>query len=342
MKSAALDEMSESTESKTVNSPLALVAPLPLIEHPAAVYLSQLSVGSRRTMRGCLNTIAQLLTDGSCDALTLNWAALRYKHTAAVRSVMSEKYAATTANKMLSALRGVLKTSLRLELMDVYDYTRAVDIANIRADVELRGRLLATVEIAALLEVCHLDPTASGYRDAALITILRGAGIRRSEAVNLNVSDFDVKTGGLEIWSGKGKKDRTVYLPSSGIPVVEDWLAVRGVEDGPLLCHINKGGRVVLRQLSAQAVKCILDKRADQWRSEQLEKGIELKPFSSHDFRRTFISELMDNGVDLSTVKNLAGHSDIATTVRYDRRGEVSKRRAVQGIEIPNFRRKKK
>ncbi len=69
-----------------------------------------------------------MVTDGSCDALTLNWAALRYKHTAAVGAVMSEKYA-TTANKMLSALRGVLKTSLRLELMDVYDYTRAVDIA---------------------------------------------------------------------------------------------------------------------------------------------------------------------------------------------------------------------
>ncbi|MDF5730762.1 MAG: site-specific integrase [Rhizonema sp. PD38] len=69
---------------------------------------------------------------------------------------------------------------------------------------------------------------------------------------------------------------------------------------------------------------------------------MELKPFSSHDFRRTFISELMDNGVDLSTVKNLAGHSDIATTVRYDRRGEQSLRRTVRGIEIPDFRRKEK
>ncbi|MDF5714893.1 MAG: hypothetical protein PUP93_13660 [Rhizonema sp. NSF051] len=56
------------------------------------------------------------------------------------------------------------------------------------------------------------------------------------------------------------------------------------------------------------------------------------RDFSCLDFTvpvfdmRTFISELMDNGVDLSTVKNLAGHSDIVTTVRYDRRGEVSKR----------------
>lgn len=334
--------MSEFTESKTVSSSLALVAPLPLVEHPAAVYLSQISAGSRRTMRQALDAIAGLLTDGNCDALTLDWAALRYKHTAAVRAVLEEKYAATTANKMLSALRGVLKTALRLELIDVRDYTRAVDIANIKATVELRGRLLAKEEIEALLKVCFDDPTASGYRDAALITILRGAGIRREEAVNLNISDFDPKTGALEIWESKGKKDRTVYVPESGIPVVEDWLAVRGLEDGPLLCHINKGGRIVLRRLTPQAVKCILDKRANEWRTGQLEEGIELKPFSSHDFRRTFVSELLESGVDMSTVKNLAGHSDIATTARYDRRGELSKRRAVQGIEIPSSRRKKK
>lgn len=333
--------MSESTESKTVSSSLALGQPLPLIEHPAAVYLSQISAGSRRTMRAALNAIAQLLTNGTCDALTLDWSALRYKHTAAVRAALEEKYAATTANKMLSALRGVLKAALRLELLDVRDYTRAIDISNIKVTVELRGRMLAPEEIEALLLVCFDDPTASGYRDAALITILRGAGIRREEAVNLNARDFDALTGALEIIESKGKKDRTVYVPPSGIPIVEDWLLVRGLEDGPLLCHINKGDRIVRRRLTPQAIKCILDKRAQEWRNRGKETGIELKPFSSHDFRRTFISELLDNGVDMSTVKNLAGHSDVSTTIRYDRRGEQTKRRAVSAISIPGSQRRR-
>ncbi len=334
--------MSKSTDSKTTPQPLALSQPLPLIEHPAAVYLSLLSAGSRRTMQTALDAIASLLTNDTCDALTLDWSALRYKHTAAVRAALENKYAPTTANKMLSALRGVLKAALRLELIDVFDYTRAVDISNIKATVELRGRLLSLEEIEALLKVCFDDPTASGYRDAALIAILRGAGIRREEAIQLNVGDFDAETGALEIIESKGKKDRTVYLPPSGIPIVEDWISVRGLEDGPLLCHVNKGGRIVRRRLTPQAVKCILDKRATEWRARGKDTGVELKPFSSHDFRRTFISELLDLGVDMSTVKNLAGHSDVGTTIRYDRRGEQTKRRAVQAISIPGSGRKRK
>ena len=52
---------------------LTLSAPVPLTLHPAGVYLSGLSEGSRRTIRYSLNTIASLLTDGECDALTLDW-----------------------------------------------------------------------------------------------------------------------------------------------------------------------------------------------------------------------------------------------------------------------------
>lgn len=60
-------------------------------------------------MREALNAIASLLTNGTCDALTLDWSQLRYQHTAAVRSVLMEKYSPATANKMLCALRRTLK-----------------------------------------------------------------------------------------------------------------------------------------------------------------------------------------------------------------------------------------
>lgn len=68
----------------------------------------------------------------------------------------------------------------------------------------------------------------------------------------------------------------------------------------------------------------------------------EVEPFSPHDFRRTFCSDLLDAGVDIVTVQKLAGHSDPATTSRYDRRGEETKRRAVQALDIPSSVTRKK
>ncbi len=320
----------EATDAKALlttgfASGLTLSAPPPLTQHPAAVYLSTLSPGSRPTMRQALDEIAQLLSGGSGDALTLDWSHLRYQHTAALRSVLMERYAPATVNKMLSALRRVLKEALRLELMDAKDYARTVDIASVRVKKGLQGRALSGREIAALMDACQSDRTPAGFRDAALITILRGSGLRRHEVVNLDLSDFDPSTGALQVRGGKGGKDRTAYLPDGALSMVEDWLSIRGNSPGPLLCHINKAGRVVVRRLTSQAVLFLLQRRATQ-------AGVE--SFSAHDFRRTFISELLDAGADIVTVQKLAGHSSPDTTARYDRRGEAVKKKAVNLLKF--------
>ncbi len=52
-------------------------------------------------MRSSLNAIARLLTDNRCDAMTLDWSKLRYRHTAAIRTALKERLSATTVNKML-------------------------------------------------------------------------------------------------------------------------------------------------------------------------------------------------------------------------------------------------
>jgi hypothetical protein len=75
---------------------------------------------------------------------------------------------------------------------------------------------LSRDEIAALLKVCQHDSSPTGVRDAALIAILRGSGVRRRELVNLDLSDFEESTGAIEVREGKGGKDRTVYLVQSG------------------------------------------------------------------------------------------------------------------------------
>lgn len=64
-----------------------------------------------------------------------------------------------------------------------------------------------------------------------------------------------------------------------------------------------------------------------------------VKPFTPHDLRRTFVSRLLDSGVDIAIVAKMAGHSNIQTTARYDRRPEEAKQRAANLLQIPYPRR---
>jgi integrase len=302
---------------------LKLSEPVPLTRHPAAVYLDSLGSGSVRTLRQSLNAIAKLLTNGECDAMTLDWSKLRYQHTVAVRTSLKQRLAPATANKMLCALRRVLKEALRLDLIDPLDYAKAVDLGSLKEHRKLKGRALSPSEIAALMEALSSRLYPIDRRDAALIAILRGAGLRRSEVVKLEVRDFNAEAGSLEVRQGKGGKERTVYLPSEAIAYLENWLAIRGSKPGALLCPIRKGGQLEIRPMTADAVLKILQRRAKQ-------AGVE--SFSPHDFRRTFCSDLLDAGVDIVTVQKLAGHASPVTTAKYDRRGEEVKRSAVQKL----------
>jgi integrase len=301
--------------------PLQLATPVPLTQHPAEVYLQQLRPRSQKTMRRGLNLIAQILTGGVCDALSLDWGQLRYQHTAAVRMVLRSKFAPSTVNQMLCALRRVLEEAKKLKLISTADYSEAVELNSFPENRELQGRALTKREISALIKVCQADPSRTGVRDLALMAILLGTGLRRSEVVGLDLADYDPTTGALRVIAGKGGKNRTVYLPTAGTKLVAKWLQVRGVRQGPLFYPVSRGKRVVRRRMTDQAVLYLLQKRAE-------EAGI--PSCSPHDCRRTFISDLLDAGVDLVTVSQLAGHSSPLTTARYDRRGEEAKRRAVE------------
>ena len=304
---------------------LSLKEPVPLTQHPAAVYLGSLSEGSKRTMGSSLNAIAHLLTDGKCDAMTLDWSKLRYRHTAAIRTALAQRLEPATVNKMLVALRRVLKEAYRLDLMDANDCAKASDLKSLRMSGALRGRALSIEEINRLVESC-ISLSAIDLRDGAVIAILRGGGIRRDELVKLTTDDLDLSDGELIVRRGKGGKQRTVYLNEEALTFVKNWLSIRGDAPGALICPVTKGNRVIIRHFASDGdgIYKLLKRRAEK-------AGV--VNFSPHDFRRTFCSELLDDE-DLFTVQDLAGHVSSVTTKKYDRRGEARKRKAVKKLKL--------
>ncbi len=294
--------------------------------NPVLVYLSQLRVGSRRTMRQALETIATMVSEGELAALRFPWADLRYQHTQAIYTQLLEHYAPNSANKMMAALCRVLEEAWKLGQMSAEDYHRAVAIERKTGQRLLKGRALSTGEIQALFNACCQDKSVKGSRDAALIAVLYGAGLRRAEVVALQLQDWNGQNNCLTVRSGKGDKDRTTYLDDGAAAALLDWLHWRGNLPGPLFYPTRRGGRIEIRSMTDQAVLDILRQRGQE---------ASIASFSPHDFRRTFISNLLDAGADISTVQKLAGHASPVTTARYDRRGEAAKRKAASLLHTP-------
>jgi site-specific recombinase XerD len=329
------------------NEPLdvALLIPFhchkPDMEHPVNLYLARLSPGSHRSTLSALHEIAKILTAGRYDAFQIDWSTLRYEHTLNLSSILRNRpvpgrpdttYAPATINKYLAALRGCLRECFRLGYLNAETYHRAIDVPTAQGTSILKGRALSDVEMASLFAICPGE-SLQQIRDRALLAILYGGGLRRSEMVCLKVEDYDLATGHLKILKAKRDKERMSYLQGGIKQAVDVWVDVRGDSPGPLFYSV-KAHKVVIRYdhngtplpMTPHAVLKIL---------QRLAKQAKVTSFSPHDLRRTFISHLLDKKVDLATVQGMAGHANIGTTARYDRRGERAKIAASALVDIP-------
>jgi site-specific recombinase XerD len=291
---------------------------------PVAVYLGGLSITGRRSMAQKLTVAAQLLA--YVDAHAVDWANFKFEHVAAIKTRLIEsRRAPATINATLAALRGVAKAAWALGLLSSDKCRLILTIKSVRGSRLPSGRALSAGEVSALFRVCFDDETPAGRRDAAILALLLGAGLRRTECADLAMRDYNAESQAVTV-RGKGDKERTLPVEESTDQAVRDWLQLRGDWSGPLLCRVRKNGTVEQEHISAEAIYQALAKRG---------RESKVARFSPHDLRKTYASGLIDISGDILTVSRLLGHASIQTTALYDRRGEAAKRKVVNAYHLP-------
>ena len=212
-----------------------------------------------------------------------------------------------------------------MKQMDTESYQQILTVRAVRGSRLTRGRALAPEEIHALFRSCEQDTGCKGPRDAAMLAVMLGCGLRRSEVVDLDYSSILHKEQAL-IVRGKGNKERLTFMPENVWQRIHTWTdTIRGEQEGPLFTRIRSGDDVTFQRMTPQAVYHILGQR-------RVDSGID--ECAPHDLRRTFASMMLDNGEDLITVRDAMGHASVTTTQKYDRRGDERLRKAAKRLKF--------
>lgn len=174
-----------------------------------------------------------------------------------------------------------------------------------------RGQKLPTVlnlgEVGLLLGQ-PASSTPTGLRDAAMLELLYGAGLRVSELISLKTGDADPE-GGFVRCMGKGSKERMIPLGEPAFKVLRQYIRKgrpflgKGIQTDHLF--LNRFGR----RISRQSVHRMLVRYA---RKAGLSKAV-----SPHTLRHSFATHLLAGGADLRSVQEMLGHADVSTTQIY-------------------------
>ena len=141
-------------------------------------------------------------------------------------------------------------------------------------------------------------------RDMAIVELMYSSGLRVSETVNINISDFEENMSFLRV-IGKGSKTRLVPMGRFAINAINKWLNEREkISNNTDALFLNSKGS----RLSVRSIQLRLKKMA-------IKQG--LPPVHPHMLRHSFATHMLESSGDLRTIQELLGHSSLSTTQIY-------------------------
>ncbi|MFM2048129.1 MAG: hypothetical protein RI955_677 [Bacteroidota bacterium] len=216
--------------------------------------------------------------------------------------IEEKKYSASAINTTVNAIKFLMEKIFKRP-KSIYDLPRPkkpLQLPKVMNEKEVIGVLNALDNI----------------KHKAILYLAYSAGLRVSEVINLKIADIDSSRMTLHLQAAKGKKDRIVTLGKVALENLR--LYYKKYKPKVYLFEGATGEQYSMR--SAQAI----------FNQAKTKAGIK-KEITFHSLRHSYATHLLENGTDIRFIKELLGHNDIKTTVRYT---HVSKK-SIEQIESP-------
>jgi site-specific recombinase XerD len=171
------------------------------------------------------------------------------------------------------------------------------------------GNWLSLKQAQALLSAPDIS-TVKGLRDRAILAVLLGCGLRRSEVAALTFAHVQQRDGRWCIVDLKGKHGRvlTMPMPTWVKVAIDAWTSAAGLADGSVFRPVNRADRVAGERLGEKVVWQML---------QQYAATVGVPGIAPHDLRRTCAKLCRAAGGELEQIQLLLGHASVQTTERY-------------------------
>lgn len=281
-----------------------IVLRLPDLDHSKMAVLNSLtSPGSRRVYQFAINQFI---------AWYCSEPRLAFNRIVVVRYRMhleSRRLAANTINQQLAAVRRLAHEAADAGLLSP---DLAAGISRVKGVKQLgqrSGNWLSLEQSSDVLR-CARGDRVREKRDYAMLALLFGCGLRRSELVGLEMRDVQKRQ---EHWAivdliGKGGHIRTVPIPEWAKRALDDWTTAAGITEGKIFRRVSRTGKVWGKDISQNVVWYVVRRCCEKAGLERI---------APHDLRRTCAKLCHSSGGELEQIQFLLGHASVQTTERY-------------------------